>query len=128
MSFSGFNLTGRTAVVIGGTSGIGRAIAHGLAEAGADVVCSSRRADQVDAAAAEIETYGRRSIRCVSDVSDRESLERLLAACSDEFGKVDILVNSAGRTKRGPTLDQSEEDWNAILETNLTGTLRACQV
>jgi NAD(P)-dependent dehydrogenase (short-subunit alcohol dehydrogenase family) len=128
MSYPGFDLTGRSAVVIGGTSGIGRAISHGLAQAGADVVCTSRREEQVDAAAAEIEAIGRRTIRCVSDVSDRESLNALLSECVDAFGKVDILVNSAGRTKREPTIDQNEEDWNAILETNLTGTLRACQV
>jgi NAD(P)-dependent dehydrogenase (short-subunit alcohol dehydrogenase family) len=128
MSYPGFDLTGRTAVVIGGTSGIGRAIAHGLARAGADVVCTSRREEQVDAAAGEIEALGRRTIRCVSDVAGRESLDRLLAESVRAFGKVDILVNSAGRTKREPTLDQSDDDWNAILETNLTGTLRACQV
>jgi NAD(P)-dependent dehydrogenase (short-subunit alcohol dehydrogenase family) len=128
MSYPGFDLTGRSAVVIGGTSGIGRAISHGLAQAGADVVCTSRREEQVDAAAAEIEAIGRRTIRCVSDVSDRESLDALLSECVGAFGKVDILVNSAGRTKREPTIDQNEEDWNAILETNLTGTLRACQV
>ena len=128
MTFPGFDLTGRVAVVIGGTSGIGRALAHGLAQAGADVVCSSRREDQVEAAASEIEALDRRTLRCVSDVSSRESLEQLLAACVEEFGKVDILVNSAGRTKREPTIDQSEEDWNAILETNLTGTLRSCQI
>lgn len=128
MTYPGFDLAGRTAVVIGGTSGIGRAIAHGLAQGGADVVCTSRRIEQVDAAAAEIESIGRRTIRCVSDVSTRESLEHLLAECVNEFDKVDILVNSAGRTKREPTIDQSEEDWNAILETNLTGTLRACQI
>ena len=128
MSYPGFDLTGRTAVVIGGTSGIGRAIAHGLAQAGAEVVCTSRRSDQVEAAAAEIESIGRRTIRCVSDVSDRAAIERLLGESAATFGKVDILVNSAGRTKREPTVDQSDEDWNAILETNLTGTLRACQV
>jgi NAD(P)-dependent dehydrogenase (short-subunit alcohol dehydrogenase family) len=127
MSYPGFDLTGRTAVVVGGTSGIGRAIAHGLAQAGADVVCTSRRSEQVEATAGEIESFGRRTARCVSDVSDRASLEQLLAQCIEEFGKVDILVNSAGRTKREPSLTQSEEDWNAILETNLTGTLRACQ-
>lgn len=121
-------LNGRVAVVIGGTSGIGRAIAHGLAEAGADVVCTSRRADQVEAAAAEIEALGRRTLRVTSDVSDRDSLQGLLDKCIAEFGKVDILVNSAGRTKRAPTVDFAEEDWAAILETNLTGTLRACQV
>ena len=128
MSFPGFDLTGRTAVVIGGTSGIGRAIAHGLGQAGADVVCTSRRTEQVEAAAAEIEALGRRSLRCASDVSSRESLEKLLAECIAAFGKVDILVNSAGRTKRQPTIGHSEEDWNAILETNLNGTLRSCQV
>lgn len=128
MSFPGFDLAGRVAVVIGGTSGIGRAIAHGLAQAGADVVCTSRREDQVEAAAAEIEAIGRRTLRCVSDVSDRASLEKLLDESVRTFGKIDILVNSAGRTKRQPTLEQSDEDWNAILETNLTGTLRSCQV
>ena len=127
MSHPGFDLTGRTAVVVGGTSGIGRAIAHGLAKAGADVVCSSRRSEEVDKTAGEIEGFGRKTVRCTSDVSNRESIEQLLADCVTAFGKVDILVNSAGRTKREPTLDQSEEDWNAILETNLTGTLRTCQ-
>lgn len=128
MSFSKLDLTGRAAVVIGGTSGIGRAIAHGLAEAGADVVCTSRRQEQVEAAAAEIEGFGRRTIRCTSDVSDRSSLQELLAKCVSEFGKIDILVNCAGVTKRTPTLELDETDWAAILETNLNGTLRACQV
>src|SRR5215204_1505559 len=128
MSYPGFDLTGRTAVVIGGTSGIGKAIAHGLAQAGADVVCSSRRSEEVEKTAAEIESLGRKTIRSVSDVSDRTSIANLLAESVTAFGKVDILVNSAGRTKREPTLEQSEEDWNAILETNLNGTLRACQV
>lgn len=128
MSYPGFDLAGRSAVVIGGTSGIGRAISHGLALAGADVVCTSRRPDQVEAAAEEIEDLGRRTIRCTSDVSNRESLEILLAEAIGAFGKIDILVNSAGRTKREPTIEQSEEDWNSILETNLTGTLRTCQV
>lgn len=128
MSFSQFELNNRVAVVIGGTSGIGRAIAHGLARAGADVVCTSRRTQQVDAAANEIESLGRRTIRVTSDVSDKASLENLLTSTTSAFAKVDILVNSAGRTKREPTLDVDEETWNAIMETNLTGTLRACQV
>jgi NAD(P)-dependent dehydrogenase (short-subunit alcohol dehydrogenase family) len=122
------DLAGKTAVVIGGTSGIGRAIAHGLAEAGADVVPSSRRTEQVEALAGEIEQRGRRALRLTSDVDDRPSLERLLAAALAAFGKVDILVNSAGRTRCAPTLDFPEEDWNQIIQTNLTGTLRACQV
>jgi NAD(P)-dependent dehydrogenase (short-subunit alcohol dehydrogenase family) len=128
MTYSLLELTGKVAVVIGGTSGIGRAIAHGFAQAGADVVPTSRRAEQVDTAAREIEELGRRSLRVTSDVSDRASLEQVLNEAVVAFGKVDILVNSAGRTKRAPTLDFSEEDWDAIIDTNLTGTLRACQV
>jgi NAD(P)-dependent dehydrogenase (short-subunit alcohol dehydrogenase family) len=128
MSYSPLELGGKVAVVIGGTSGIGRAIAHGLAEAGADVVPTSRRTEQVEQAAREIEERGRRSLRITSDVSDRASLQRVLDQSVETFGQVDILVNSAGRTKRAPTLDFPEEDWDAIIETNLTGTLRACQV
>ena len=128
MSFAPLDLTGKVAVVIGGTSGIGRAIAHGLAEAGADVVATSRRVDQVEAAAKEIEERGRRTLRLTSDVSDRPSLEQLLHRSASAFGKVDILVNSAGRTKRTPTIDVPESEWNDIMETNLTGVLRACQV
>lgn len=128
MAYKGLDLSGKSAVVIGGVSGIGRAIALGLAEAGADVVPTSRRRDLVEQTAGEIRTLGRRSVVCASDVLDRTSLEEVLARTVEAFGKVDILVNSAGRTKRAPTLDLSEEDWDAILETNLTGTLRAAQV
>jgi len=128
MTYQGLDLTGRSAVVIGGTTGIGRAIALGLAQAGADVAPTSRRADLVDQVAVEIEATSRHSLRCPSDVRERASLERLLADSIAAFGKVDILVNSAGRTKRGPTLEFSEPDWNAILETNLTGALRVSQV
>jgi len=128
MSYAPLELTGKTAVVVGGTSGIGRAIAHALAEAGADVVATSRRMEQVEAAANEIEERGRRSLRVASDVSNSASLRSVLEACLAAFGKVDILVNSAGRTKRAPTLDFPEEEWAGILDTNLTGTLRACQI
>lgn len=128
MTYSPLELSGKVAVVVGGTSGIGRAIAHGFAQAGADVIPTSRRADQVDATAREIEEFGRRSLRVASDVSDRASLELVLSEAVEAFGKVDILVNSAGRTKRAPTVDFAEADWNEILDTNLTGTLRACQV
>ncbi|HVF87874.1 MAG TPA: glucose 1-dehydrogenase [Pyrinomonadaceae bacterium] len=128
MGYSPLELTGKVAVVIGGTSGIGRAIAHGLAEAGAEVVPTSRREEQVEAAACEIEERGRRTLRVASDVSDRASLQRVLDESIKAFGKVDILVNSAGRTKRAATLDFEEGDWNDIMDTNVTGTLRACQV
>ncbi len=128
MPYPPLDLTGRTAVVIGGTSGIGRVIARGLAEAGADVVPSSRRADMVDETAREVEALGRRTLRVTSDVTDRASLAALLDAAVQAFGTVDVMVNCAGRTKRTPTLELAEEEWNAILETNLTGTLRAAQV
>jgi NAD(P)-dependent dehydrogenase (short-subunit alcohol dehydrogenase family) len=128
MTYSPLELSGKVAVVVGGTSGIGRAIALGFAQSGAAVIPTSRRAEQVDAVAREIENLGRRSLRVTSDVSDRASLERVLSEAVGALGKVDILVNSAGRTKRAPTIEFSEEDWDAILDTNLTGTLRACQV
>jgi NAD(P)-dependent dehydrogenase (short-subunit alcohol dehydrogenase family) len=119
MAHSLFDLTGKTAVVVGGTSGIGLAMAVGLAEAGADVVATSRRA---------IEATGRRALRLASDVGDRASLEAVLTGTLKEFGKVDILINSAGKIKREPTLTVSEETWNDIMDTNVTGTLRACQI
>jgi NAD(P)-dependent dehydrogenase (short-subunit alcohol dehydrogenase family) len=128
MSFGPLELTGKVAVVIGGTSGIGRALAHGLAQAGADVVPTSRRADQVESAAIEIEGLGKRSLRITSDVSDRSSLQQLLHQTVKALGKVDILINSAGRTRRTPSLDVTEAEWNEIMETNLTGVLRACQI
>jgi NAD(P)-dependent dehydrogenase (short-subunit alcohol dehydrogenase family) len=122
------SLEGKTAVVTGGTSGIGRALSLGLADAGADVIASARRQQQVDETASEIEKRGRKTLRIASDVCDRASLERLLAATLDSFGKVDILVNCAGIIKRTPTLTVPEEEWANIINTNLTGTLRACQV
>jgi NAD(P)-dependent dehydrogenase (short-subunit alcohol dehydrogenase family) len=128
MTLKGLQLDGKTAVVIGGTSGLGRAISLGLAEAGADVVASARRQQQVEETAAEIEKLGRRTLRIASDIQDRASLERVLAETIARFGKVDILVNSAGKIKRAPTLTFPEDEWRDIIDTNLTGTLRACQV
>ena len=128
MGYSRLDLTGKVAVVIGGSSGIGRTISRGLAEAGADVLPTARRREQVETVAAEIEVLGRRSLRMVSDVTDRDSLEKLLRAAVTAFGKVDILVNSAGYNQRAPTRDFSEADWNRLVDTNLNGTLRACQV
>ena len=123
-----FSLHGKTAVVLGGTTGIGRALGLALATAGADVVASARRAEKVAAMAAEIQQLGRKTICIQSDVDNRASLEQLLAATLQAFGKVDVLVNCAGKIKRTPTLTMPEDEWNQIVNTNLTGTLRACQV
>ena len=128
MAYTKLDLAGKVAVVVGGSSGIGRTMALGLAEGGANVVSSARRMELVHSLADEIEKLGRKSIRVACDVNDRSSLEKLLASCVEAFGKVDILVNAAGITKRAPTLDYPEETWNRIMDTNLTGTLRACQV
>jgi NAD(P)-dependent dehydrogenase (short-subunit alcohol dehydrogenase family) len=122
------DLSKQTAVVIGGTSGIGQAIALGLATAGANVVATGRRAVRVKAVSDAIRKLGRQSLAVETDVTDRASIESLLAVCCSEFGSVEILVNSAGKTKRTPSLEVSDAEWNDILETNLTGTLRCCQV
>jgi NAD(P)-dependent dehydrogenase (short-subunit alcohol dehydrogenase family) len=123
-----FSLEGKTAVVIGGTSGIGRTLSIGLADAGADVIASSRRREHVDETAAEIEGHGRQTLRLCSDVCNRASLETLLASSLQRFSKIDILINCAGKIKRTPTLTMPEEEWADIVDTNLTGTLRACQI
>jgi NAD(P)-dependent dehydrogenase (short-subunit alcohol dehydrogenase family) len=128
MGYKKLDLDGKVAVVVGGSSGIGKTIALGLAQAGADVIASARRIELVNALADEIESLGRRSLRVTCDVADRESLEQLLKTSVQAFGKVDIVVSAAGITKRAPTLDFSEADWNRIMDTNLTGTLRTCQV
>lgn len=128
MGHPALDLKDKTAVVIGGTSGIGLALARGLAQAGANVVPTGRRTYLVEAAAEEVHTLGRRSLAMPTDVTDKSSLEALLAATAVEFGSVEILVNCAGRTKRTPTLDVSEDEWDCIMKTNLNGTLYACQV
>jgi NAD(P)-dependent dehydrogenase (short-subunit alcohol dehydrogenase family) len=125
---SPFDLSGRAAVVVGGTSGIGRALAIGLAEAGADVVATGRRASLVDEVGREIEARGRRTVRMPCDVGDEASLARVRAACLEAFGAVDILIAAAGTTKRVPSLEMAEADWQQIVDVNLTGTWRACRV
>lgn len=126
--FKPLDLTGKVAVVMGGTSGIGSALSVGLAEAGADVVACSRRVDAVEQTALAIEQRGRRTLRITADVADRASLTAARDAILAELGHIDILINCAGRIKRTPALELPEEEWDAILETNLTGTLRSCQV
>jgi NAD(P)-dependent dehydrogenase (short-subunit alcohol dehydrogenase family) len=128
MTTTNVGLANKVAVVIGGTSGIGRTLSLGLAEAGADVIASARRKQNVDEVASEIEARGRQTLRYTSDLCDRKSLEKLAEATLRHFSKIDILVNCAAKLKRIPTLDMAEEDWRDIIDTNLTGTFRACQV
>jgi NAD(P)-dependent dehydrogenase (short-subunit alcohol dehydrogenase family) len=128
MGNSGLDLTSKTAVVIGGTSGIGHTLALGLAQAGANVVATGRREDLVRSVTKDIEALGRKSLAIPTDVGARASVEALQAAVCTEFGYVDILLNAAGVTRKTPSLEVSESEWNQIFDTNLTGTLRACQV
>jgi NAD(P)-dependent dehydrogenase (short-subunit alcohol dehydrogenase family) len=128
MAASLFDLSGRVAVVVGGTSGIGRAIALGLADAGADVVATGRRRDLVEQAAAEIAARGRRSLTECADVGDAASMTALRDRCLRDLGRLDIVVAAAGVTRRVPTLQMEAADWQRILDTNLGGVLRTCQV
>ncbi len=128
MSAPSPSLQGKIAVVVGGTSGIGRAISLGLADAGAAVIASGRNKDRVDAVAAELESKHSLTLRVTCDIASRASLEDLLQQALQHFGTVDILVNCAAKIRRAPTLTFSEDEWNDILDTNLTGTLRSCQI
>jgi NAD(P)-dependent dehydrogenase (short-subunit alcohol dehydrogenase family) len=122
-----FDLSGRVAVVVGATSGLGRAIAIGLAQHGADVVPTGRRKELVETACKEVEALGRRTLVARADVQHRESIDALRDAVLKTFGRVDILVNAAGNVIRQPTAAVSEEQWSSVLDTHLNGALRACQ-
>jgi NAD(P)-dependent dehydrogenase (short-subunit alcohol dehydrogenase family) len=121
------DVRGRVAVVIGGTSGIGRILALGLAAAGADVVPTGRREQLVNEVCDEVETYGVSTVRCPSDVQQRSSIDHLRDQVLKELGHVDILINAAGQILRKPTLELTEEEWHSLLDINVTGMLRACQ-
>jgi len=121
------DLSNRTAIVIGGTSGLGRAISIALARSGANVVPTGRREELVAEVCAEIESVGRKTLRKTVDVAKRESIDALRDGVLEKFGGADILVNAAGRTARKPTNEVTESEWTEIFDTNLTGMLRACQ-
>lgn len=123
-----FSLRDKTAVVLGGTSGIGQAIVRGFREAGATVVASSRDRAKVDAMASELENSGGRTLRIPSDVNDRASIQAVCDETVREFGRVDVLVVTSGMLKKAPTADQSEEDWRQVIDANLNGTFRANQI
>jgi NAD(P)-dependent dehydrogenase (short-subunit alcohol dehydrogenase family) len=127
-SLEQFSLKDRVAVVIGGTSGIGLAIARGFAQAGAITVASSRDRAKVDATAAELEALGARTLRVTSDVQDRASLQRLCDEVVRAFGQVDVLMVTSGAHKKMPTVELSDEEWSRVIDINLNGTFRANQV
>ena len=126
--FAGLNLEGRVAVVIGGTSGIGHAIACALAEAGADVVPTGRREELVRSSCQRVRALGRRSLERPIDVRDHESILALRTAVLEAFGQVDVLVNSAGAILRKPTSELTIPEWQQVLDVNATATLHACQL
>ena len=121
------DLTGRVAVVIGGTSGLGRELAIGLARAGADVVPTGRREAMVDEVCAEVERAGARTLRRVCDIGSRASVDQFRDAVLADFGHVDVLLNAAGQIFRKPTMEVSETEWDRLMDVNLTGMLRTCQ-
>lgn len=123
-----FRLDGRVAVVVGGGGGLGRAIARGLAEAGAAVAVADVAGERAGAAADAIAAGGGRAVAIETDVTSRPSLERLAAEAELRLGPADVLVNSAGVTRRGPAADFAEADWDRIVAVNLTGVFAACQV
>src|SRR5262252_7032430 len=123
-----FSLKSKVAVVLGGTSGIGQAIARGFAKAGATTIASSRGRDRVEAQAKELESLGAKTLRIPSDVQDRASLQNLCDEIVLAFGQVDILMVTSGTLKKMPTVDVPEDDWNRVIDINLNGTFRANQV
>jgi NAD(P)-dependent dehydrogenase (short-subunit alcohol dehydrogenase family) len=126
-STTSMDLTGRVVAVIGGTSGLGRELAIGLAHAGANVVPTGRREQLVDAVCSEVERAGAKTLRHVCDIASRESVDSFRDAVLGEFGQVDVLLNAAGQIFRKPTQDVTEAEWNRLMDTNLTGMLRTCQ-
>ena len=127
-NYKGLSLEGRHALVFGGTSGLGHSIAMGFAQAGADVVAVSRRGGEVEKTAAEIRALGRQTLEATADVTSRRDIQRVIDSMIGQLGRIDILVNSAGTTKRVPSLEMADEDWDRILDTNLKGTWFACQM
>jgi NAD(P)-dependent dehydrogenase (short-subunit alcohol dehydrogenase family) len=128
VSYPGLSLNGKCALVFGGTSGIGRSISHGLAEAGADVVAVSRRPEEVSRTAAEIRSLGRRTLETAADVTSRSDIQRVIDIVLDGMNHIDVLVNSAGTTRRMPSFDLDDETWDRILNVNLKGTWMSCQM
>lgn len=122
-----FDLTGRVAIVTGASRGLGQYFARALAKAGADIVLTSRKREDLAAFAKEIESLDRRAISLELDVRDQKSIEKFAAGAENAFGHLDILVNNAGCNVRKPALDVTWDDWNLVLDTNLRGSFFVAQ-
>jgi len=122
-----FDLTGRVAVVTGGGTGLGEAAARALAGAGASLVLGGRNQANLEKVAADITSGGGRALPVVADVTRRADVESMTAEALREFGRIDILVNNAGINIVKPFLDMTEEEWDAVLDTNLKGCFYCCQ-
>jgi NAD(P)-dependent dehydrogenase (short-subunit alcohol dehydrogenase family) len=126
--YSGLSLEGKRALVFGGTSGLGKSIALGFAEAGADVVPIGRRAEEVRRTSEDIRALGKQALELAADITRREDIQRVIERVKAEWGRIDILVNSAGMAKRVPSLQLEDEDWDRIMDLNLRGTWQTCQM
>jgi NAD(P)-dependent dehydrogenase (short-subunit alcohol dehydrogenase family) len=122
-----FDLAGQVAIVTGTSRGLGQYFARALARAGADLVLTSRDHKTLAPFEAEISALGRRSVSLDLDVRDHESIQKMVAAAHEAFGRIDILVNNAGCNVRKPALEVTWDDWNLILDTNLRGSFFVSQ-
>jgi NAD(P)-dependent dehydrogenase (short-subunit alcohol dehydrogenase family) len=128
MSYDKFDLDGKVAVVFGGTSGIGRSIALGLADAGADVVPTSRREQKVKEVAEDIRKRGHRTLALAVDATRRKEVEAFTQKVVESFGHIDILVNSAGALWVGPFEEMPDKEYDKVLDACLRATVLTCQI
>jgi NAD(P)-dependent dehydrogenase (short-subunit alcohol dehydrogenase family) len=117
-----FDLTGRVAIVTGGSAGLGQQMAEGLAEMGANLVLCGRKKERCQQAAAELEKGGTRALGLGCDVKDPSSIQAVVDTTVLEFGRIDILINNAGTSWGAPTEEMTLDQWNKVIATNLTGT------
>ncbi|MBZ5504541.1 MAG: SDR family oxidoreductase [Acidobacteriia bacterium] len=122
-----FDLTGRVAIITGGSIGLGRQMAEALAEAGANLVLCARKKERCEEAAHAMEKLGVRALALACDVKDQASVEQLIAATVSAFGRIDVLINNAGISWGAPTEKMTLAEWNKVIETNLTGTFLCAQ-
>lgn len=122
-----FDLSGRVALITGGSAGLGRQMAQGLAEMGAGVALCARKKERCEQTAAELEEMGAKALALACDVKDQASVQKTVEDTLAAFGRIDILINNAGTSWGGPFEKMRLEEWHKVLDTNLTGTFLFCQ-